>query len=339
MKKEKKIVEFPNLKQRLLEKAMQTMKEKKFSEALGLFEQAREKEYAYAEVELGMVVCYMELGQLTEAKNRCKKMLREDIGDYFHVLQIYITILIQLKEYGEVKSTIEAILEEDKLPAQYAQNFYQLLEFARKMLPSEEENAEQFEPDFGQPNSDFDEMVQLHEGSLQKQYEIIQLLKHRNIRPLITEIEKYLMDELKHPVLKTFLLHILKEQGWDKEIEIVKLGQQLSIIPSSLQSGEEDSFLNKIITILEDKVESDNPTLFQSLKEMLVRLHTVQYPLPFTPDKPRVWAAGLHCAGGDLFGLSLDMEQLEEEYDVSKMEVKSIVREINKLEDFSYLRL
>ncbi|UAL46379.1 tetratricopeptide repeat protein [Sutcliffiella horikoshii] len=338
MKKEKKIVEFPNLKQRLLEKAMQTMKEKKFSEALELFEQARENEYAYAEVELGMVVCYMELGQLTEARNRCKKMLREDIGDYFHVLQIYITILIQLKEYDEVKTTIEAILEEDKLPAQYAQNFYQLLEFARKMLPSDE-NAEQFEPEYGQATDDIDELNMLHDGPIQKQYELIQSLKHRNIRPLIPDIQKYLEDERKHPVLKTFLLHILKEQGWDKETEVIKMGQRITIVPTELNSGEEDPFLNKVISILEDTVESDNPSLFEGLKEMLVRIHTVQFPLPFTPDKPEVWAAGLHSAGVGLFGLEASDEEIAAEYNVSALEVKSVTREINKLEDFSYLRL
>ena len=337
MKKPKKIVEFPNLKQRLLEKAMQTMKEKKFSEALQLFEQARENEYAYAEVELGMVVCYMELGQLTEAKNRCKKMLREDIGDYFHVLQIYITILIQLKEYPEVKSTIEAILEEDKLPAQYAQNFYQLLEFARKMLPSEE--SVQMEPDFGQDNNQEDELNLLNDGTVQKQYELIQMLKHRNIRPLIPDIQKYLEDELKHPVLKTFLLHILKEQGWDKKTEVFKMGQRITIIPADLKSGEEDPFLNKIISILEDTVESDNPTLFEGLKEMLVRIHTVQFPLPFIPDKPEAWAAGLHSAGVELFGLDTGEEELAGDYNVSTLEIKSVTREINKLEDFSYLRL
>ncbi|WP_404444199.1 tetratricopeptide repeat protein [Sutcliffiella horikoshii] len=334
MKKPKKIVEFPNLKQRLLEKAMQTMKEKKFSEALELFEQARENEYAYAEVELGMVVCYMELGQLTEARNRCKKMLREDIGDYFHVLQIYITVLIQLKEYAEVKTTIEAILEEDKLPAQYAQNFYQLLEFARKMLPSEEN--ELTEPDY---NDQEDDLFLLHEGNVQKQYELIQSLKHRNIRPLIPDIQKYLEDEMKHPVLKTFLLHILIEQGWDKETEVTKMGQRITIVPTNLVNGEADPFLNKIISILEDKVETDNPSLFEGLKEMLVRIHTVQFPLPLTPEKPEVWAAGLHSAGLELFGLDAKDDELAEEYNVSKMEVKSAIREINKLEDFSYLRL
>ncbi|KPB05495.1 tetratricopeptide repeat protein [Bacillus sp. CHD6a] len=334
MKKPKKIVEFPNLKQRLLEKAMQMMKEKKFSDALELFEQARENDYAYAEVELGMVVCYMELGQLTEAKNRCKKMLREDVGEYFHVLQIYITILIQLKEYAEVKTTIEAILEEDKLPAQYAQNFYQLLEFARKMLPSEEN--ESIEPDY---HDQEDELFLLHEGTVQKQYELIQSLKHRNIRPLIPDIQQYLEDELKHPVLKTFLIHILVEQGWDKETEVIKMGQRTIIVPSNLKSGEEDPFLNKIISILEDKVESDNPTLYEGLKEMLVRIHTVQFPIPFTPDKPEVWAAGLHRAGVELFGLEASDEELAAQYHVSALEVKSVTREINKLEDFSYLRL
>ncbi|CAG9619540.1 tetratricopeptide repeat protein [Sutcliffiella rhizosphaerae] len=331
--KNKKIVEFPNLKQRLLEKAMQMMKEKKFQEALELFQQARNNDFAYAEVELGMVVCYMELGQLTEAKNRCKKMLSEDIGEYFHVLQIYITILIQLKEYVEVKSTIEAILEEDRLPAQYAQTFYQLLEFARKMLPE----GEEVESPSMEENDE--NLKNLHEGSVQQQFETIQMLKLRNIRPFISDIQAFLSNELHHPVLKTFLIHILKEQGWDKKLELIKFGQKDSFVPAELASGEEDPFLNKVISILEDTVESDNPTLFESLKEMLVRIHTVKFPFPFSPDKAEVWAGGLHKLGGDLFGLELDEEELRAEYNISEIELQSAVREIRKLEDFSFLRL
>lgn len=337
-KQRKKVVEFPNLKQRLLEKAMNTMKEKKFSEALELFEQARENEYAYAEVELGMIVCYMELGQLAEAKNRCKKMLREDIGDYFHILQIYITILIQLKEYGEVKNTIEAILEEDKIPSQYAQNFYQLLEFARKMLPGQD--------DVGESTAEVQEddhhafpIEQLHKGSLQKQYEIIQQLKNMHIRPYLLEIEAFLQDEGKHPVLKTFILHMLKEQGVDNEITLHKLGEAATVVPKDLPSGEEDSFLNDVILVLEDTVNCENPILFESLKELLVRLHTVQFPIPFNPASPKKWAAGLHQVGNELYGLHSDEEELLALYHLSAIEMKDIVSQIRKLEDFSFLHL
>lgn len=52
---------------------------------------------------------------------------------YFTVLQVYMTILIQLKKYEEVKSTIEAVLEENQLPAESAEQFYKLLDFSRKM--------------------------------------------------------------------------------------------------------------------------------------------------------------------------------------------------------------
>ncbi|WP_078379493.1 tetratricopeptide repeat protein [Sutcliffiella halmapala] len=336
----KKIVEFPNLKHRLLEKAMNTMKEKKFAEALALFEQARESEYAYAEVELGMVVCFMELGQLTEAKNRCKKMLREDVGDYFHILQIYITILIQLKEYGEVKTTIEAILEEDRIPAQYAQNFYQLLEFARKMLPSEE-NESELHTEVEQDDNSFHSfpIEELHLGAIQKQYELIQQLKSMHIRPFLSEVELYLKNEEMHPVLKTFLLHILKEQGVEKEIQLIKLGKSVSVIPKDLPSGEEDPFLNKVIGVLDDTVNSENPILFESLKEMLVRLHTVHFPLPFYPNSPKIWAAGLHKIGNDLYGMLVDEEVFLEEYHISTHELEDILQKIKKLEDFSFLHL
>jgi tetratricopeptide (TPR) repeat protein len=339
-KQKKKVVEFPNLKHRLLEKAMSTMKEKKFAKALLLFEQARENEYAYAEVELGMIVCYMELGQLAEARNRCKKMLREDIGDYFHILQIYITILIQLKEYEEVKNTIEAILEEDRIPAQYAQNFYQLLEFARKMLPGQDEaqDKEKEEPVTHDDSHSFP-IEKLHTGTLQKQYEIIQQLKQMHIRPYLPDIKQYLQDVDKHPVLKTFLLHMLKEQGVEKEFRVHKLGQTAIVVPKDLPTGEEEPFLNKVIGILDDTVNSENPVLFESLKEMLVRLHTAQFPIPFQPSSPKLWAAGLHRIGNDLYGIPADEEEFSEQYGIKAAELEGILDQIRKLEDFSFLHL
>lgn len=337
-KKIKKVVEFPNLKHRLLEKAMNTMKEKKYSEALALFEQARENDFAYAEVELGMIVCYMELGQLSEAKNRCKKMLREDIGDYFHILQIYITILIQLKEYGEVKNTIEAILEEDKIPAQYAQNFYQLLEFARKMLPGQEGVRDKEEQVLHDDPQSFP-IEYLHTGTLQKQYEIIQQLKHMNVRPFLSEIGQYLQEADKHPVLKTFLLHMLKEQGVEQEFKVHKLGHTATVVPRDLPSGDEDPFLIEVIGLMDETVNSENPVLYESLKEILVRLHTAQFPIPFQPASPNIWAAGLHRMGNDLYGITDDEEGIFEQYGITAIELENILDQIRKLEDFSFLHL
>ena len=336
MKKDKNnIVQFPNLKKRLLEKAMETMKQKKFQEALKLFEEAQDFEFAPAEVELGIIVCLMETGDLQEAKQRCKRLLQEDIGDYFHTLQMYITILIQLKEYEEVKLTIEAILQEEKIPAQQAQTFYQLLEFARKMLPYEEQSEIlKDETKDGQLN-----IETLINGDTHSQYMIIQQLKHLHLRPYKEYILQYLEDSTKHPVLKTFLLNVLMEQEWNTEVLVSKLSQTIKVKPIELTFDTKSPFLQSVESILDDKINSNNPTMFDTLHDMIVRLHTVLFPLPLDGENPQVWAAALHSLGNEYYGFSAELDNVAADYDVDLNQLSSIRDTVVKLEEFSYLQL
>lgn len=70
-----------------------------------------------------MAICFLEIGELEEARGICEKMLKEGQGHYFTVLQVYMTILIQLRQYDKVKETIEAVLEENKLPPKALNSF------------------------------------------------------------------------------------------------------------------------------------------------------------------------------------------------------------------------
>ena len=331
--KKKKVVPFPNLKKRLLEKAMESMKERKFEEALILFDQAHDNSFAHSEVELGSVVCLMELGRLTEAKNRCKKMLREDIGDYFHVLQIYITILIQLKEYDEVKVTIEAILQEDKIPAEQAQTFFKLLDFARKMLPKGE-----FE-EYKEAPTDDSVSEDLLKGTVQEQFGVLQRLKSLNARIYREAIETYLIDEGVHPILKTILLETLHDQQWDDETKITKLGQTVIVRPSKLDFKEIDPFFAEIGNLIEQHVYSENPSLFEALKGMIFKYHTVVYPIGMNDENVSAWAASIHLIGQQLYGIEDSMEKLSQLYNVALEDIEKVSTKVQKLEEISYLQL
>ncbi|WP_096153116.1 MULTISPECIES: tetratricopeptide repeat protein [Bacillus] len=336
MKKDKQnIVQFPNLKQRLLEKAMETMKQKNFHDALKLFEEAQDFEFAPAEVELGIIVCLMETGDLQEAKQRCKRLLQEDIGDYFHTLQMYITILIQLKEYEEVKLTIEAILQEERIPAQQAQTFYQLLEFARKMLPYEEQ-SEKLKDETKDGQLQIDELIN---GDTQKQYMIIQQLKHLHVRPYKEYILNYLEDSNRHPVLKTFLLNVLMEQEWNIEVTVQKLSRTIKVKPIELNFDTKSSFLLSVESILDDKINSNNPTMFDTLQDMIVRLHAVLFPLTLEGENAKVWAAALHSLGNEYYGFTAELDHVALDYDVDINQLSTIRDTIVKLEEFSYLQL
>ncbi|MED4453302.1 tetratricopeptide repeat protein [Metabacillus fastidiosus] len=327
-KKISKVIPFPNLKKRLIDKGMAALKEKNFQEALELFIEAQEIDRENeAEIQFGIALCLMELGQLEEAKKTCKKMLLEDTGDYFTVLQVYLTILIQLHQYKEVQETIEAVLEENQLPAQNAEQFYKLLEFSRKMNETGEVDLD----DTVESNIDF--------GSEHDQMLFIQSLKNQNVIKYIQQLKMILEDPNTNPIIKTLALQLLMDSEIEKEVTVHKFGKTLDVKPSALFDPNELAFTKKVINILDDTLGNENPVLFETVKELWLRHLYVLFPFTPEPAEEKLWAAALHLVGYEMHGITLEREEMEAMYGVSLEQIEHLCVNIYHLEEISYMQI
>ncbi|KKI92346.1 hypothetical protein WQ54_09820 [Bacillus sp. SA1-12] len=332
-KKHSKVIPFPNLKDRYIDKGMDLLKEKKYHEALTMFSEAKKLNEDKAELHLGMAICFMELGELTEAKDICKKMLLEDIGHYFTVLQIYLTILIQLREYQEVQSTIEAVLEENQLPAESAEHFYKLLEFSRKMTQNDAEIIE---------TDDDDEQPLYIEDILEntnKQMAYIQSLRDRNISKHFSSLKMLLENPNSHPMIKSMVLHLMIENEIEREVTVYKFGETVSVIPAKLDDLSELPFTKKVLTILDDTLGNENPTLFEAVKELWIRHLYVLYPLLPKPTDANLWAAALHMVGYEMHGITLDPKEIKDLYNLSLPLLHEACKKIYQIEEISYMQI
>lgn len=334
--KKSNIVPFPNLKERYIDKGMILLKEKKFHEALSMFAEAKKLNEDQAEIYLGMAICLMELGELGEAKDICKKMLLEDIGHYFTVLQIYLTILIQLREYQEVQTTIEAVLEENRLPAESAEHFYKLLEFSRKMNQDEVDILDDDEEEH-EPNQTIYLEDLLHDT--QKQMAYVQSLHDRNLSKHFPSLRVLLEDEKVHPSIKTMILHLMIEHEVEKEVIVTKFGESLSVIPAKLDDPSDFPFTNKVINVLDDKLGNENPTLFEAVKELWIRHLYVMYPFLPDPADETLWAAALHLVGYSMHGITVELEEIETIYEQYLPTLEDACHKIYKIEEISYLQI
>ena len=333
--KKNNVVQFPNLKERYLDKGMAFLKEKKYHAALDMFAEAKKLNEDKAEIHLGMAICLMELGELSEAKDICKKMLQEDIGHYFTVLQVYLTILIQLREYQEVQSTIEAVLEENHLPAESAEHFYKLLEFSRKMNQNEVEFMED-EDDEDSNETLYIEDV-LHDP--QKQMAYVQSLRDRNINKHMNTLRLLLEGEEVHPTIKSMILHVMIEHELEKEVTVKKFGETISVVPAELKDPADDPFAKKVLNYLDDTLGNENPTLFEAVKELWIRHLYVLYPFLPQPNDVKLWAAALHAVGYSLHGISIDDEEIEQIYDKPTTSLQAACEKIYKIEEISYFQI
>lgn len=76
-------------------------------------------------------------------------------------------------------------------------------------------------------------------------------------------LREFLLDETKHPYLKTSIIYILVENKVEEEIEVEKFGDKITVIPTHLHRNEE--FTNQVLHTLSARIESENPTMFETI--------------------------------------------------------------------------
>ncbi|MCH1627619.1 tetratricopeptide repeat protein [Ferdinandcohnia quinoae] len=333
--KDKKIIQFPNLKERLLEKGLDALTVKRFNDALAFLRQAQELEKDHPEIELGIVICLFELGQFNKAKENCWQMLKKDLGDYFHVLQIYLMILIQLGEYKEVETTIEAVIEENSIPEEYYDNLLNLLELSKKMIsPKSKIEIE------SKPKLDLHEQLQqvlLNENDVHNQLQLVQSLKELNIRTYLAVFKEFLENEEKHPIVKTIIVQLLNDNGVNEEIVVKKNGSSVTVIPADLLDTSANPFAQKVLLILENKLMNDNPTLFETARDIWLRHLFVLFPLTLENENSHMYAAALHLYSAELHGFEIANHELENEYHVSLFHLKYTLERLREVEAISVL--
>lgn len=77
---------------------MEALKGKRYKEAYTYFVQLEQLQWHDDDVQMALVVCLFEMGQIEEAKERCEQLLERGSGDW----AVYISMLVHLQQYDEV---------------------------------------------------------------------------------------------------------------------------------------------------------------------------------------------------------------------------------------------
>ncbi len=327
------IVLFPGLERRLLEKGVDYLHAKKYRQAIEYLEQALDLGEKNSEVYTGLVLAHFESGHPQEAKQIAAEMLKEGIGDYIQVMDLYIMIMVQLNEYEEIITTVEALLEEKEVPKNKFEQFSKMLHFSRKMAEGQQDfkEMEAFVQERGS------ERLSLFSYQDPKdQMQIAARLAKENVRPYIHEIKLYLESKEGHPFQKSMLLNILREQEYDKEVEVEKLGMRKAFIPAELPEIQEIEKLIKISKLLESSLESDDPILYENIKSLLERNFFLLYPFDPKPASVRAWAAAYHYLANEYFGLDGSIDSYAKQYGSTVEETGAALEFIKQIEEISY---
>ncbi|WP_017755998.1 outer membrane protein assembly factor BamD [Calidifontibacillus oryziterrae] len=312
------IIPFPNLEERLLNKGIEALSNRQFKDALQVFKQlSRNFPNYYPEGEIGIVVCLYELGIYEDAKERCMRLLQEGIGDYFNVLKIYLSILMQQGEFSEIVTILEPLFNEERIPAELAEELFQLLEFSKKSI-SQKSQLDRPMIDTGVLEE------QLLHGTIEEQLLVIQKLRSLPINSKIIDcIELVLINEKSHPIIQSMLLHLLMEKQINESFTVKKFQQTISLNTKDLKSFFEETFTIEVLNKLDYILGQENPTLYEHVKELWNRFLFTLFPFQPDPARAMVWAAALHKVGYELFGIEINDIELNRLYNENIDDIKN----------------
>jgi tetratricopeptide (TPR) repeat protein len=331
-KRKDNIIFLPGLEKRLTDKGLESLQNKRYQEAITLLEEARVHDPENSDILIGLVLAYFEAGAYIKAKELANEMLLKGIGEYFHMVDLYLTILIQLHEYQEIVSTIEALFDEKEIPPDRHDHFLTILQFSKRMA----DNSQQEPMEEEKEETHLKELKLTSLKNLNEQMLVISSLAEKNIRPYMDEIKEYLNSESGHPFLKTMLLTLLKEQEYDKKIVVEKFNEDLSIVPTELPDIQTQPRMKEIENILEAKLENSDPVLFENMKGMVERIFFISYPFELQPEAVSAWAAAFHLLVLDYLGGEPDVDDISDEYEISTKKIEQALAKIRELEEISY---
>lgn len=278
---ENKIVLFPGLTDRLLTTAVQYAENQQYEAAIDIFEQLFE--YADGdEYSLSMFIhCLYEVKKYERAKDICELLIALEPDNYFEVMELYLTICMQLKQYLQVEKIIHSLFERDLIPSDQIEKFQRIQSLNEEIAEKrqfEEDKVRYEETDFFEQ---LEEKVFLQKSELE-QLMLIQELGAINIRPYTQSIFQLLEQEKLHAFLKSLLLIVLVEQQIEGTVIIEKWGLSEHVQLKELALPTDLPQFQVIQQRLEETYGKD-PTVSDLVMNLLIKHAIVAYPFEWTP--------------------------------------------------------
>ncbi len=272
------IIVFPGAVQTLIREGHLYAENYQYEEAVASFEKAFLYEtgdelalsaYAYA---------LYELKSYNKAKEVCEQLLAMGTTLYVEIMELYITVCMQLKQYHQVESLITTLLEEDVLPLEQIEKFQRLKsinqEVARNLQQKEDAQRLIEEQEY--------ELLKFSKLTPDEQSIRLHRLMDTNVRQLKTALKAIIECTTIHPFVQSLALILLVEQEVSIDITVSKFDQTMFINPIELVLPNQLPQYNEVKKIIENKLQQD-PTTLEMVQYLMAKHAIVTYPFEWHP--------------------------------------------------------
>ncbi|MEK5185771.1 DUF3196 family protein [Solibacillus sp. FSL W7-1324] len=315
-----KVIIFPGMMDRLLNEAKYLAENNQYKEANELFEQA----FLLGEgdeVSLSIFAYSLyEEKNFERAKQVCEELLAIGPNMYFEVMELYLTICMQLRQFKQVEKIIESLFDEQLIPEHEAEKFERLKNLNAHI-------AENQESHFQAPIIEGDELeeftvAEFLEMSAQQQMMRIHELTEKNIRPYSEELKAVIENESIQPFIKSLLLILLVEQEVNLDVTISKFGQSKALNPVDFPLPTELPQYKEISGEIAEQLAQE-PSTLEFAMHLIDKHAIVLYPYEWSGYATEEVASGYIDYVKTMFGEEREMND----------EIVTFLQNIEKMSD------
>ena len=290
----------------------------KYEEALKLLV-APKTEYEYYQ----KIVCLFSLKKLKEAKIECELALELAEKNYYDIIAIYVSILMELEEDDLAIKVLEEELEMPYIPYKYEIQFnasYDEL-LKKRMANNKVHSAYDLLSD--------DELKNAFLSTTDNNEFIVLLsqLETRNIRRFLDVLEDFLLSDKIKQNAKTIILELLKLQDVNKVIKIKSNNEIVEIDLASLPNVLEQSELELILNKINEIENSDDLNYLNYAQDVLFSYTGSIYPSLLNEKDLNSISCAISLYVDSLF-------DVEEEFELKVEKYSANLNEVNKIFDF-----
>lgn len=267
------VVVFPGTLERLHREGRLAMERDLHQEAVRNFESVLEIDPENHTVFDGLAISLYEMKEYERAKEFVLLAMQNQAGDYIELLELYLSISIQLQQYDEVELTIQGLLEKEIIPEYSLQKFQYLRELNSRLSDRYEE------PSIEEPSITSEQFHQM--GSMEQQ-EFLLSLQHQKLQPYIPMLVDVIEAEDALPVIKTYALMLLQQMGYQESLAVRKYHFETEVNPSRLVSPEEDQFIGEVQFLAKAQFEKD-PTASELVVNLILKYSVLLFPFHWGP--------------------------------------------------------
>ncbi|WCH46634.1 DUF3196 family protein [Lysinibacillus sp. OF-1] len=272
------IVVFPGTVQTLLREGHMFAENYQYEKAVASFEKAFVYEAGDEFALSAYAFALYELKDYDKAKGVCEQLFTMGTTLYVEVMELYITICMQLKEYHQVETLITTLLEENVLPHDQVEKFERLKSLNREVSKNLEkrENAQllieeqEYELEKFCALTPNEQSIRLHR------------LMDTNVRQLKTALKAIIECSTIHPFVQSLALILLVEQEVAIDVTVAKFKQTKNVNPVQLVLPNQLPQYGEIKNIIEKKLEQD-PTTLEMVQYLMAKHAIVTYPFEWHP--------------------------------------------------------